>query len=101
MSKSILYLNILGVKQSIILFVLKIIRRFLPQTTLIKVKRNEKILTQSIFGKSREDFKFTSLNLFLSLSFSSKEKNSILTSLNIFILFLPQGVSVKISKEKI
>lgn len=83
-----------GINFSLLIEVFKILKIYFSNVKLQHVKKTRKILTQSLDGKSKEDFLFQHFTFFLQI------KNKKISSLKRILPLFPEGVSLKICKVR-
>jgi hypothetical protein len=83
-----------GINFSLLVEVFRILKNYLGDVKLQHVKKTKKILTQSLDGKTKEDFLFKHFSFFLQV------ENRKPASLKKILPLLPEGVSIKLSKVK-
>ena len=90
-------LSITGINFSLLLEVFRILKNHLFSVKLLHVKKTKKFLTQNLHNKSKEDFKFQYITLFVQVNSLNLLKTFLF--LKNFTTFLPAGVSVKIQNK--
>lgn len=92
-------LSISGTNFSLLSEVFKILKNHLFSVKLVYVKKTKKLLTQNLHNKSKEDFKFQYITLFIQVDSLNLFKTFLF--LKHFTTLLPAGISMKIQNKKI
>lgn len=89
-----LLITLSGINFSLLIEVFRILKIYFGNVKLRYVKKTKKILTQSLDGKSKEDFLFQYFTFFLQV----ENRNTV--SFKKVLPLLPEGVAIKLSKVK-